>query len=240
MTLIQVIIRLLSLTKMYIAFPKIVEQLINLMTEYSNQVIDKQIFETVAETTSESFGLIPFVPNEPGGFMLTKNILSNEWGIIELPAEIDFEKYQLYGRYGNTHSIRVLSREEIIAITMAKVSNDRIYTSNASDVLPEDKPRSIVYENIRNDSITVTTKNVNLTFFNCVQLNIIINEYPVGGIKMVKCRDCSIQISDCDKSPILPIYAFYCANCKIQLPHNYQGDVDQEIYECLNFRILWS
>lgn len=237
MNLIQVIVKLLCQTKMYIAFPKIAERLLELMTNHPTDLSDDKLFEVIEEITSGQFGKLPFVPTEPGGFILTKEIATNQWDLVILPAEVNLKTHDVYGQFGNQHSIKILTSEEIIALTMAKVSGDRVYTSDPSDVPQDSKARSIVYENIMNDNITVTTKNVNLTFFNCRLLTINLNECPVGGIKLVKCNDCHVKINNCDKSPVVPIYAFYCADCKVQLPKDYDGSIKQEVFGCMDFYI---
>jgi len=238
MNLVQAIVRLLCRTKMYIAFPRIIEQFLILIANHPEGVPDKELFKTIEEITSERFGQMPFIPNESGGFVLTKTIATGEWNLVKLPSKINLETHLIYGQYGDRHSIRILETGEIIALVMAKVSGDRIYASDPSEIPQDDKARSIVYENIMSDNITITTKNVNLTFFNCRRLVIDLNECPVGGIKIVKCNNCRIRISEGDKSPVIPIYAFYCVDCKIELPKNYGGYVKQEIYECMDFNIL--
>lgn len=238
MNLIQAIVKLLCKTKMYIAFPKIIEQILNLMMDGSIEITENLIFEILGRTTTETFGQIPYMINESDGYVLIKNITTKQWDVIKLPSEINLDIYQIYGKFGNTHAIRSLHPEEIIAITMAKVSEKRIYISNSADVILDSKPRSIVYENIINEDIDITTKNVNLTFFNCKYLNINLQECPVGGIKMVKCNYCNITLYNCDKSPVVPIYAFYCADCNVVLLHNYTGKIDKEIHECVNFCIF--
>ena len=236
MNLLQAIVKLLCQTKIYMAFPKIIERLLALMIEYSNDIPEAQIFTLLNEVTSEKFGPLPFIPDESDGYILVKNIETGRWDIFEMPIKLDLRTYQLYGRYGDKHSIRALQTGELIALTMAKVSGDRIYTSNPNE--PYDKKaRSIVYENIIDESINIATKNVNITFLNCRQLNINLNECPVGGIKMVRCIDCSVRILDCTKSPIVPIYAFYCSDCQIKVPDNFGGTLEKEIFECMNFSV---
>lgn len=226
MNLIQAIVKLLCRTKMYIAFPKVVERLLELPPE-------RELFKIIGEITSGHFGRLDRVPNEPGGYILTKEISTGEWNLVKLPAEIDLERYFIYGQYGERNSIRSLTPGEIIGITMAKVSGDRIYTNKPVD----SKGKSVVYENMTDAKVNISGKNINLTFFNCRRLSIILSECPIGGIKMVKCINCYIRILDCKKAPVVPIYAFYCADCNIRLPRGYVGGIKQEIHECIDFHI---
>ena len=75
MNLLQAIVKLLCQTKIYMAFPKIIERLLALMIEYSNDIPEAQIFTLLNEVTSEKFGPLPFIPDESDGYILVKNIV---------------------------------------------------------------------------------------------------------------------------------------------------------------------
>jgi hypothetical protein len=255
MNLICAIVRLLVRTKYYFLHPKIVIHLLDLIStaqeimpevEISDAVkhINEQIvFDKIREETGEHIGEFDFIPDEPGGLVLLKNKENNEWSVVQLPRLIDLKQYSIYARYGNQHTFYPLNEIDIGSIIQTKVLKERIYTSSYEENNTR-KAKSIVYENLKEEAFEIPNKNINVTFYRCKDIYISRLQCPVGGIKLVHCRNVNIDIQVLqddegnDQLPVIPIYAFYCDTCEIRIHKDYQGTLYTEIHGCLDFNIV--
>ena len=261
MHLIHVIVQLLSRTKYYFLYPNIVVHLLELIAttqkslsgmdarEAAKHIDERIVFKMIKDETGENIGELPFVPEEPneaGGLILLKNKETNEWHINELPATVNLKIFSVYGRSGTRHAFYPLSEIDVATILQLKVMKERIYTSESRLEFSERKARSIVYENLNDEAFEILSKNINITFYRCknVQVNPLYS--PVDGIKLVHCKNVNVNIqilqdeAGNDKLPVIGIYAFYCDSCQVTVPKDYQGTIFHEIHGCMDFHIVRS
>jgi len=234
MNLLQAIVELLTRSRLYLMYPNLPTSILELLREYPDEVPNRILLSRISQITGEEIGYLPEYPKN--GLVICQT--DGQYSVVSCSSDsLNQSADRIIGRHGPEQSFPILTRDDLVVTAMKKVSESRLYLTSL-DQHPSTGTYSIVFDSVRDQTISRLPKDINLTFFDCSNLTISELEVPIGGLKLYRCSNLTIYLTSQCTSSVILLYLFYSSQCKIYVPRFLSSRIIGEVVECLYVEIL--